>query len=121
MISLERVFCYLQGNNSINTLKREFKIFLCLEGFPYIKGLLKAGTTVMKLRLKFLYCTRNIVESIVDLKWYCIFNRSIAKVRAFAFQPCTSADFFHFSSDTLLNEVHLQNYMFKSQKIKHKT
>ena len=44
---LERVFCYLQGNNSINVLKQEFKTFLCLEGFPYFKVLLEAGTTVL--------------------------------------------------------------------------
>ena len=46
MISLERVFCYLQGNNSINVLKWEFNTFLCLEGFPNFKVLLEAGATV---------------------------------------------------------------------------
>ena len=45
-ISLERVFCYLQGNYSINVLKWEFKTFLCFEGFPYYKVLLQAGSTV---------------------------------------------------------------------------
>ena len=46
-ISLERVFCYLQGNNSINVLKWKCKTFLCLEEFPYFKVLLEAGTTVI--------------------------------------------------------------------------
>jgi len=51
MISLEKVFCYLQGNNSINVLKREFKTFLCLEGFPYFQVLLEAGTTVLLFKI----------------------------------------------------------------------
>ena len=53
MISLERVVWYLQGNNSINALKHEFKTFLYLERFPYFKVLLKAGTTVPSIPASF--------------------------------------------------------------------
>ena len=40
-----RVFCFSQGNKSINVLKQEFKTFLYFKGFPYFKVLLEAGTT----------------------------------------------------------------------------